>query len=262
MHKRTWLGNAYPIIMSVGGTLMNIAFTLNDLMGWIDGIPNQTWILVGTALMVGSILIYAIRYQTEFNNLTPIVTISNYGIEKKSLSYMSGMLKHKENYAVIEFANNPKFRSSEAVARNVYAKVSYFQSDLTPLYQNIDGLWFPYKHEEPSDIQVRENGETELLPTGRKERLMIAQKHVGQNPPAIIENCKEYFSGFPFGSYDEYYVRHFLIDDTKYYVLVELFGTRLAEKYIFELWEEGDKLFFDQVKDKELCKKIILAKKN
>jgi len=263
--RRKWFFNWYPVVISIGGIMTAVIFGVGDILEWFPKIENQYGVFIGMGLLAIAVFLSEIKYHTEFNNRVPIVSIVNSGVEKVKLDTINGLVQHREYYAYIEFANNPKHNSDDAVAKNVFAELFFFMvgDGMVPIYDRFEGLWYPYKYTKNiSDKQEKENGTINLVPSGRPARLMIAQKYVGQDMAMVIENSKDYFNHYPLGSNTDYYQEHFLLHEHEHLVLIKLHGSRLEEKYVYRLWvDENEKLLFEEENDKKLCKKIILMKK-
>ena len=257
MFKRNW----WKLLVSIVGTIMNAAFSLLDISTFL-GLNQEQTVFVGTVLLIIAILSYAIPLEEA----SPKIEIVDDKIHKeRPLVESEGVYVSSRQLALIELINNPKHKSPESSVKNANAKIYFFAKDygneLTPFYNplGITALWAPIKHNnQPTDFQIEENGVVELNSGGPSKKLLIAEKRALQSMAMKIENCGKYF-----GNEGDYFQTHFLPADYRYYVLVKLTGTRLAEYYYYELWLENKKLFFEQIKDKKICRKIkSIMKKN
>jgi hypothetical protein len=227
-----------------------------------SGVQYQILVIIGTIMMIIAVLKYTIPMHNQLINQTPVVEVSKYFVDTKSIQLKDGNYFRREYTAIIYFSNNPKNRMDKATAKNVYAEISYFDNKFNCTYAGFEGLWFPLKHEKPLTYKhIKENGSTTLEASGRKQKLIVAHKNKDKNSPVAYDNCEKFYSDDINNHKSSYYLKHCLFNKP-YYVLIELFGTGIIkETFVFELQGIPAGLYFEQIKDKELCKKIISMKK-
>ena len=250
MFKRNW----WRLLFSVGGTLVNIGFSLWDIFSNIE-LQLGYFVIIGTVFLIIGILSYAIPLEEA----SPKLIIVNEKIHKeRPLVESEGVYLPNRQLALIEFINNPKHKSPESSVKNANAKIFFYaqeeNNELTPIYNplGVKGLWDPIKHSrQPTDFQIEENGVVELNSGGPSKKLLITEKKALQSMAVVIENSGDYF-----GNESDYFETHFLPANYRYYVLVKLSGTRMDEHYYYELWLENQKLFFEQIKDRKIWGKI------